>query len=103
MGFWPRVRSSYRLLRDLLRVLTRLADTGERIATALERQNRLLFPVGDTDPVDPDTLRTETGPSYVDPEEALLADLIRDREYRDRGRHLTDEEVLTLVDLERRH
>lgn len=82
----------WRLLRDGVRALTRIAE-------ALEQHNRLL------EAMDPDAaarLRTppvavESGVSYVDPEVVVRAEALRARHYTQTGQVLDDEQVLAYL------
>ena len=102
LGSLKRVGQGVRLLRAVLANLY-------RIATALEEQNRIFLAMSPSargrllaqDATDEVLARVrDTGPSYVDPGEALMAEQIRAAEFARSGRHLTDEQVIQLVDLE---
>ena len=102
MRLWPRSdgRSTFRLLRDGLRTL-------ERIADALEAQNRIMLAMSpstarmiDAEHRDP-ALTKDSGPSYPDPIDLALAEAIRE-EAREKGLRMpSDEELIAVIDQKR--
>lgn len=102
LGGLRRLGAGFRLLRAVLRNL-------DRVATALEQQNEILLAMSPSARAGLAARQAteqvleqvrDTGPSYVDRDEVLLAEQIRANEFAITGRHLTDEEVIQRVDLE---
>lgn len=101
MRLWPKPsRSAFRLLRGL-------AANIERIADALEAQNRIMLAMSpstarliEAEHRDP-ALTKDSGPSYPDPIDLALAEAIREEALEKGLRMPSDEELIAVIDQKR--